>query len=141
MESDEWNSLQRLNSSEIREIERDILHQKEIDRLASIEIQRKKSFDRSQSHSQFYKDYQLLENIWKGCQKNQEKLSSILSSSNQIEIDRLKKKTVASRFRLEGVYQKFANNYPLSEFHIYPDYYDRMNTVVEEIGDWLGKKL
>ena len=46
-----------------------------------------------------------------------------------------------SKTLYKGVIQKFANNYPLSEFHIYPDYNDRMNTVVEEIGDWLGKKL
>ena len=135
MEREEWEGMTRLDSTEVRDIEREILQQQERERLASMEIQRQKSFDRSQSHSQFYKDYMLLENIWKGCQKNIDKLKKLDRDTDGY--DKIAKKLEGSRARLEPVYHKFATNYPPSEFHIYPDYNKTMNTVIQEIGNWL----
>ena len=139
MEREEWEGMTRLDSTEVRDIEREILQQQERERLASMEIQRQKSFDRSQSHSQFYKDYMLLENIWKGCQKNIDKINKINNSGDRDpdSYARIAKKLEGSRARLEPVYHKFATNYPPSEFHIYPDYNKTMNTVIQEIGNWL----
>ena len=132
LENSEWESLRRLNSTEIREIERDILQQKQQDRLTSIEIQRQKSFDRSQSHSQFYKDFTLLENIWKGYKKNIHKYHNTPQKNQQ--------KLEISYHKLCLEYQKFTRNYPTTEFHIYPDYNERILKVITDISQDISRE-
>ena len=61
----EWNTIKKIDDKEAAEIEAEIEHQ----RIKSIETQRQKQFERTESRSDFFCEYILLHNIWKGVQK------------------------------------------------------------------------
>ena len=74
---DGWDSINKLNEEEVRKIEREIALQKK-KKIKKVEKYKKKSFDRTESRSQFYKDYMLLINFWKGYKKNKDLLQKKL---------------------------------------------------------------
>ena len=70
-EQEEWDKIEKLDSVQIREIEKEIALQEEKEREAkqnSIVIQSQKKLEKSLSYSQFYKDFSKMENIWNGYQ-------------------------------------------------------------------------
>ena len=62
----QWNTIAKIDDKEAAEIEAEIEHQ----RIKSIETQKQKQFERTESRSEFFREYILLHNIWKGCSKN-----------------------------------------------------------------------
>lgn len=112
-DDDAFNSLPQLSKQESLELDK--LQQS--DRQNSIQIQKERKFQRTQSYSQFYKDYLLLSNIWTSCSKN---LYLITDELNPSRKKNLQQKIQSGKNKLNCVYTLFQKDYP--DKNLFPEY-------------------
>ena len=127
---DGWESIKKLDNEEVRKIEREIALQKQEEDQKSREIQKKKSFDRTESRSQFYKDYMLLISFWKGYKKNNDLLQK---ETKDNKIAKLNKKITSSLIKIKEFFQTFTKNYPLKEMSLYEEFNEDLKKNIVEI--------
>jgi len=126
---DIFNSLPQLSEQESLELDK----LQELDKQNSIQIQKERKFQRTQSYSQFYKDYLLLSNIWTGCSKN---LHLITTEENHLKKINLQQKIQSGKNKLKSVYTLFQKDYP--DKNIFPEYNFEIQIQLEKIRIFLS---
>ena len=127
---DGFNNLPQISEQELTELTNVQRREQE----KSISIQQHKKFQRTESYSQFYKDYLLLSNIWNGCSKNYE---FILSNPESPKRKSLEKKLKSGQKKLQSIYTLFIKDYP--EMSIFPEFTTEIQEQVNEISVFLSK--
>lgn len=108
-----FNNLPQLSKQESLELDK----LQQLDRQNSIQIQKEIKFQRTQSYSQFYKDYLLLLNIWTGCSRN---LDLVLREENHLKKKNLQQKIQSGKNKLNSIYILFQKDYP--DKNLFPEY-------------------
>lgn len=115
----EWNTITKIDDKEAAEIDAEIEHQ----RIKSIETQRQKQFERTESRSEFFREYILLHNIWKGCSKNMNRMLDLKNKDTNEEekIEKAERKFRNSLEKIREQYKKLWEKYG-SQLEMYPEY-------------------
>ena len=128
-QQDDFNNLPQISEQELAEL----TNLQRLEQEKSISIQQHKKFQRTESYSQFYKDYLLLSNIWSGCSKNCE---FILNNPESPKIKTMEKKLKSGQKRLQSIYSQFIKDYPNME--IFPEFTTEIQEQVNQISVFLS---
>lgn len=129
-DEDVFNSLPQLSEQESLELDK----LQQLDKQNSIQIQKERKFQRTQSYSQFYKDYMVISNIWTGCSKN---LDLVLTEENHLKKINLQQKIQSGKNKLNSIYILFQKDYP--DKGIFPEYNLEIQIQLEKIKVFLSK--
>ena len=128
-QQDGFNNLPQISEQELAEL----TNLQRLEQEKSISIQQHKKFQRTESYSQFYKDYLLLSNIWSGCSKNYE---FILNNPESPKRKTLEKKLKSGQKKLQSIYSQFIKDYPNME--IFPEFTTEIQEQVNQISVFLS---
>lgn len=129
-DDDAFNSLPQLSEQESFELDK----LQQLDKQNSIQIQKERKFQRTQSYSQFFKDYLVISNVWTGCSKN---LDLVLTEENHLKKINLQQKIQSGKNKLNSIYILFQKDYP--DKGIFPEYNLEIQIQLDKIKVFLSK--
>lgn len=134
--NEEWNTIAKIDDKEAAEIEAEIEHQ----RIKSIETQKQKQFQRTESRSAFFREYILLHNIWKGCSKNMNRVLDLKNkcTNEEEKIEKAERKFGNSLEKVREQYGKLWEKYG-SQIEMYPEYDVKIAETLSDIKNILNK--
>ena len=128
-EEEAWNAIDKLGETEIAEIEAEL----EKLRLKNIEKQKQNKIKRTESRSDFFKEYIKLYNIWCGCQKN----FNLMKESNDDKKESYRKKFMKSFEIVKKLYNEIITKYE-NKLEDYPEYDEKVAETVKEILNFIN---